>query len=148
MHAIDGGLMPQPTRVKSQCHCVNLRRAANAVTQYYDRTLAPSGLTLNQYSLLSNLQRAGESSVTGLARRVGLDRTTLTRNLSPLVRRGLIEDRSAPVGRDRVYIVTPAGAEVISAGLPLWEAAQERFEERLSIALTVFEDALWNLESI
>ncbi|MDR1212644.1 MAG: MarR family winged helix-turn-helix transcriptional regulator [Propionibacteriaceae bacterium] len=141
--------MPEPTRIKSACHCVNLRRAANAVTQHYDRTLAPAGLTLNQYSLLNNLQRAGELSVTGLARRVGLDRTTLTRNLRPLARRGLVEDRAAPGGRDRIYGVTPGGDQALAVASPLWQKAQDAVEERLSRAsLAALEESLWLLEAI
>lgn len=65
--------------MKRACYCINLRRMNARVTEYYDRMLAPSGLTVSQFSLLKNLDRMGECSVTGLAKAVELERSTLAR---------------------------------------------------------------------
>ncbi len=69
------------------CVGFNTRRATRLITQYYDKILAPTGLRSTQYSLLSGLSMMGESSMQDLAFILAMDRTTLTRNLSPLQKR-------------------------------------------------------------
>src|SRR4051812_39261828 len=72
------------------CTCMRLRRASRRITQIYDELLAPAGLTVTQFGLLANL-RACALSIGALASRLGMDPTTLTRNLRPLQARGLAE---------------------------------------------------------
>ena len=122
--------MKEKTR-KSVCNCINLRRAANAVTEYYDQWLKPSGLTINQYSLLINLSRLGRGSVSDLARQVGLDRTTLVRGLRPLLEAGLIEDLASESRRNRLLTPTESGRTVLKLARPLWEKAQAGLEDCL-----------------
>ena len=76
------------------CTCARLRRTARRLTRAYDRALRPSGLRLTQYSVLANVTRAGGLSITELAERLAMDRTTLTRNLRPLEAAGWV--RVAP----------------------------------------------------
>lgn len=116
---------------KSRCHCINLRRANNAVTKYYDRMLGPCGVTVNQYSLLINLKRMERANIAELAHHVDLDRTTLVRTIRPLLDRGLMEDLSAPGSRDRVLTVSAAGEGVLKSAVPLWERAQRDIETAL-----------------
>jgi len=115
----------------SACYCINLRRAANAVTKYYDRQLREGGLTLNQYSLLINLSRLQPASVTALAGAVKLERTTVTRNLRPLFDMGLIEDASAEGERDRKMQLTRSGSVRIEECKKRWSRAQRKIEEAL-----------------
>ena len=115
---------------KSTCYCIHLRRAANAVTACYDRILAPSGLTVNQFSLLRHLERLGPSSITALAASVGLERTTLTRTLRPLQAHGFVQDTSA-ASRRRALVLTEEGRRVLDAAMPLWQEAQAEVERRL-----------------
>ena len=110
---------------KSSCHCINIRRAAVAVTDYYDRLLGPAGITLNQFSLLKNLRDIGISSVSRLANHVGLDRSTLVRGLKPLFKAGYIEDISQAGKRDNQMRLTPLGRQTVDAAIPFWEQAQE-----------------------
>lgn len=118
-----------PTRaqcqvVKSECTASNLRRATRAIGRTFDRAIAPAGLKETQFSVLIGLSLAGEVPLLRLARELGLDRTTLTRNLGPLERDGLVS--SAP-GRDqrvRLLRLTPAGRHALRQAYPLWEAAQ------------------------
>jgi DNA-binding MarR family transcriptional regulator len=110
----------------SLCACTNLRRATRAITQFYDSYLLPSGLQTTQYSLLSNLSRADSVSITQFAETLGMDRTTLTRNLDPLLRRGLVERTLGEDQRVRMVRITPQGQELLSAARPLWAQAQER----------------------
>src|SRR6476659_6404333 len=73
------------------CACGRLRRATRALTQLYDDLLAPAGLHLTQFSLLRTLTRNGTMRINALAAAQLLDRTALSRNLDPLVERGLVE---------------------------------------------------------
>jgi DNA-binding MarR family transcriptional regulator len=93
----------------------------------YDAALAPSGLRVTQFSVLSALARLGPLPVTRLAAEVALDRSTMGRNLDPLERRGLVRIKVGDMDqRERVAHVTAAGERAIEAARPYWRAAQER----------------------
>jgi DNA-binding MarR family transcriptional regulator len=83
---------------QTECVCVNLRRAARAVTALYDDALSASGIKITQFSLLRSVQRNEPVSVSALSEDLNLDRTTLARNLDPLQRDGLI---ALAAGSDR-----------------------------------------------
>lgn len=123
--------MPMIKRHKSNCYCINLRRAANVVTESYDRMLQPIGLTVNQYSLLINISRLEACSVSDLAGYVGLDRTTLVRSLKPLLGLGYIEDISEKGQRNRQLQVTKAGQQILQQGEVLWRKAQSELEQKV-----------------
>ncbi|HJX86773.1 MAG TPA: MarR family winged helix-turn-helix transcriptional regulator, partial [Gemmatimonadales bacterium] len=72
--------------MSTDCACFNVRKAARALTAFYDQVMAPTGLRATQGTLLVALARAGDIPVTRLAGILGMDRTTLTRNLEPLER--------------------------------------------------------------
>jgi DNA-binding MarR family transcriptional regulator len=116
---------------KSLCYCINLRRAANAVTEMYDRVFQPIGLTVNQYSLLINISRLNICSVSDLASYVGLERTTLVRSLKPLFKLGYIEDVSGKGQRSRQLKVTEAGQKLLEQGKLLWITAQTEIEQKV-----------------
>jgi len=118
-------------RNKSLCYCINLRRAANAVTDLYDRTFQPIGLTASQYSLLKNINRLKVCSVSDLAIYVGLERTTLVRSLKPLFKLGYIEDVSEKGRRSRQLKVTEAGQQILNQGELLWIKAQTELEQKV-----------------
>jgi DNA-binding MarR family transcriptional regulator len=93
----------------------------------YDAALAPSGLRVTQFSVLSTLARFGPLPVTRLAAEAALDRSTMGRNLDPLERRGLVRIKVGDVDqRERVAHLTSAGERAIDAARPYWRAAQER----------------------
>jgi DNA-binding MarR family transcriptional regulator len=106
------------------CHCYALRRAARLVTQHYDRLLRPSGLRTTQFTLLVTLAEAGPMPMTRLAGRLGLERTSLTRNLKPLEARGWVVVEADADRRVRTVAVTPSGRGKARAALPLWRKAQ------------------------
>ena len=134
-------LVAEKQIISSSCHCINLRRATNAVSQYYDRKLAPSGLTLNQYSILSNIRKIEPCSVTELAEKTRLDRTTLVRNLKPMFAAEWILDEASPGNRRNRLRLTEAGVEKITAAKPMWQEAQAGLEKHIGqselAALTV-----------
>src|ERR1700719_3573846 len=86
------------TRTLGRCACSQVRRLARKLSSLYDTFLSPEGLTITQYSLLANIGRAGELSHSVLAEKIGMDRTTLTRNLRPLIRAKWVAVAS---GKDR-----------------------------------------------
>ena len=116
---------------KSRCHCVNIRRAANRISNLYNEYLAPGHISVNQYSLLANIDRLGCCSVSALAEQVDLERTTLVRTLRPLIARGLIEDKVEQGRREHRLALTEEGQRLRKECLPLWEQAQAETEGRL-----------------
>jgi DNA-binding MarR family transcriptional regulator len=111
-------------RHQSTCICVNLRRAARAVSNLYDEALADSGIKITQFSLLRAVQRTEPVAVSVLAGEMELDRTTLARNLLPLERDGLIVLASGSDQRVTEVRSTAAGRAAVARALPMWEAAQ------------------------
>ncbi len=114
-----------------KCACANLRRAARAVTQLYDRSLKPSGLRSTQFALLTAVRVLGPVAVTTLARRAQIDRTTLGRNLKLLENRGLIKIKQGDDQRIREVSLTESGDKAISEAMPYWREAQVRIESGL-----------------
>jgi DNA-binding MarR family transcriptional regulator len=110
------------------CTCAKLRRLSRRVTAVYDRELASAGLRVTQYSMLGVIQReAGEDGMplTALAERLDMDRTTLTRNLRPLMAQGWAElVPSDSDARVRLARVTAAGTAAWAAARPHWKRAQ------------------------
>jgi DNA-binding MarR family transcriptional regulator len=110
--------------VARACACANLRKAARALTQLFDDALAPSGLRVTQFTLLVTSRLMGESTINELAERMAMDRTTLSRNLKPLVRSGLLQMRPGEDGRTRLVRITQAGEQAVEEAYPLWHGAQ------------------------
>jgi len=113
----------------SNCTCARLRRLTRRMTALYDRELAQTGLRLTQYSLLATLRREGGDhgvAVSDLASAMDMDRTTLTRNLRPLVDQGLIDLQSDPAdARVRRAQITAKGNAVFVDAQPYWRVAQD-----------------------
>lgn len=115
---------------ESPCYCTNLRRSALWVTEYYDKALAPCGLSVPQYYLLINLSRMERANLSQWAERVGLDRTTMVRNVKTLEAKGLV----APAeGRGRTFALTDSGKDTLARGVALWEQAQAGLREKLGV---------------
>jgi DNA-binding MarR family transcriptional regulator len=114
-----------PDRVRG-CTCFRLRRLARRVTQHYDRTLAPCGLRVTQFSLLSQLMYRDGMAIGPLADALDMDRTTLTRNLKPLFDARLVEVLPGDSdGRVRVVRITTAGRIRHVEAKRLWRHAQD-----------------------
>jgi DNA-binding MarR family transcriptional regulator len=109
----------------SDCACFNLQRAARLVAQAYDRRLRPTGLTNTQLSVLAVAAR-GPVSIGDLARSLGAERTTVTRNLQLMERRGLVRLAAGCDGRTKAVEVTPKGRRQYAAAETVWREAQSR----------------------
>ena len=112
-------------RVRDSCLNLHVQRAGRAVARRYDEALRPLGLTSGQYSLLMSLNRAAPPRMRDVASLLAMDRTTLTANLKPLERRGLLQVRvDEKDKRSRRLILTEEGRKILIAAVPLWEQAQ------------------------
>jgi len=114
--------------------------ATRVVTRHYDRALAPAGLTASSYAILARTDREGPLPLGELAARLALDRTTLSRELGPLVDAGLVRTSGDPDDRRRrVVALTAKGRRAVAAARPLWARAQAElsaeFGERRSDVL-------------
>lgn len=115
----------------TSCLCTQLRRASRGVTRRYDDALAAVGLGAAQFSLLRHLQRLTQPSISVLADAMGLDRSTLGRNLRVLEEQGLVQLGEGRDLRAREVRLTEAGLQRIGQALPLWEQVQRELNARL-----------------
>jgi DNA-binding MarR family transcriptional regulator len=120
--------------VSETCVCLHTRMAARAVTRAYDQALAPLGLEATQFTLLAAIAGNPEKSITALADRLALERSSLSRNLKLLTKLGHIAPASGG-GRAAAYVVTAAGEAMLEQALPIWAEAQRRSESAMG-ALT------------
>ncbi|HYD66479.1 MarR family winged helix-turn-helix transcriptional regulator [Azospirillum sp.] len=117
----------------ASCAGWNSRLAARRITQFLDRELAPCGLTTAQLGLLAQIAEAADDTLGALARRTGLEQSTLSRNLRTLEGEGLIEIAVVETDlRRRAVWLTETGARRLEAAIPVWRQAHARLAERLS----------------
>ena len=109
------------------CACSQVRRLARKLSSLYDTLLSPEDLTITQYSLLANIERAGQLRHTVLAEKMGMERTTLTRNLRPLTRAKWVAAGTGNDRRQHLLQLTAAGRRKLVRSLPFWEEAQRQF---------------------
>ncbi|MEK1939484.1 MAG: MarR family transcriptional regulator [Pseudomonas sp.] len=126
----------------THCLCTKLRRAARSVTRVYDDALRELGLNVAQYSLLSHLQRLQQPSISTLAEAMGLDRSTLGRNLKVLQGEGLVTVGEGSDMRSRLVQLTAVGAARFERAAEAWEQAQAQLALRLGAEK---REALWLL---
>ena len=120
----------------AECTCFRVRGAARRVTQIYSRHLAPTGLRISQFSLLGFVSARGPITIGQLAELLATDRTTLTRNLRPLLSSGVIERASAGDKRRHELVATSAGRALFKRALPLWSAAEQEVRTAMGARLT------------
>ena len=115
--------MDSDMMVAANCQCRKLREASRKVTRIYDEAMRPIGIKANQFTILIGVSLMGPVSITNLADKLGMERTTLTRNFLPLEKDGLIE-LQAGHGRTRNASITLKGKRLIEKAKPAWKAAQ------------------------
>ena len=133
----------------SICNCLNIRRASRAVTQFYDKVLEPSGLTITQLSLLRHLQLMQWANIGELAKKMRIDRTTLNRNMKSLIDSDLISINPGKDPRTKQLILTEDGTATMIKAWNLWGEAQELVKMHLGEAdLTILVNLLSKLEAL
>ncbi len=116
---------------QDSCTCGKLREAARAVTLLYDKAFESSGLLSTQLGVLHIIYNSASITISQLARELGMDRTTLTRNLSVLERQGLIKISSGKDHRTRVVTITSKGRSSVAKAIPLWNEVQRNVRQQM-----------------
>ena len=116
-----------------ECACFNLQKGTRAVSQYYNKILKPSGLRGTQFTILRVLAVMDSVSITNMANRMVVDRTTLTRNLRPLEKRKLLKIVPGKDQRSKEVRLTQKGKDTLNKAVPLWEEAQKRLSDGLGM---------------
>jgi DNA-binding MarR family transcriptional regulator len=118
--------------VYSRCLCFGVHRAARALARRFDAAFAPLGISHGQYSLMMALNQKQPPRIGQLARLLAVDRTTLTANLKPLARRGLVEILPDPDDRrSRRIRLTPEGHALLLQAVPIWRSEHDRVDAGL-----------------
>jgi DNA-binding MarR family transcriptional regulator len=130
MHVMRLPMVTERAVIES-CVCHRTRMAARAVTRLYDDALRSVGLRATQLAVLVAAGAGDVVSITALAKLMGMDRSTLTRNLAPLEREGLIRVGNEGWRRSRTVAITKEGRSRIRGALPLWQKAQEQLRKKL-----------------
>ena len=121
---------PEPLDV-SECTLANVRKASRAISQVYDAALQPADIKATQFTLLASLSKQGLLPLSQLASHMVMDRTTLTRNLQPLLKRDLVAIAPGEDRRVRNVQLTAKGKRLLEMALPLWSKAQSQLVEGL-----------------
>ena len=128
------------------CVCFNLRWVTRAVTQFFDAEMRRHGIRPTQGSILASLQTKDRWTMAELSDWLGMDRTTLVRNLRPLQRDGLAQAGGGGRGRLVELAITAKGRKQIEKLTPAWKSAQSAVvktlgEKRWSVILSDLETA-------
>ncbi|QLF92654.1 winged helix-turn-helix transcriptional regulator [Pseudomonas sp. ABC1] len=115
----------------TECLCTRLRRASRGVSKLYDDALHGVGINVAQYSLLRHLDRLVQPSITDLADAMGLERSTLGRNLRVLEGKGLVVLLDGIDRRNRPVALTQAGEQALAKALQAWSQVQDDLNRRL-----------------
>jgi DNA-binding MarR family transcriptional regulator len=119
--------------VRDACLCLHVQRAARALARRFDEVFRPLDLTHGQFSLLTSLNRSEPPSIGSVAALLAMDRTTLTANLKPLERRGLVKvsvDKDDK--RSRRLTITTAGRALLAKAYPLWRQTHATIEQQVT----------------
>jgi DNA-binding MarR family transcriptional regulator len=120
-------------KVRDNCLCLHLQRAARAVARHFDELMRPTGLTSGQFSLLMSLNRPDPPTMRAVAELLAMDRTTLTANLKPLERRGFVRVRiDRNDRRSRRLVLSAKGRAALLAAMPAWEQGHALIEPTLA----------------
>jgi DNA-binding MarR family transcriptional regulator len=118
-------------RIGLECLGFNVRKTARVLAKAFDEALLPCGLKNTQFSILVGLHVRGPVNVQTFSNLLKMDRSTLTRNLGPLERKGLIRLTTGSDRRSRSIALTDAGEELLQQAVPLWQQLQKRLVDGL-----------------
>ena len=117
--------------MKPQCYCASLRDAARRVTALYDEALEPLGLTVAQFALLRKISRGEPVTLTELAERAELERSTVGRNVRVIERMKLVDVEKGEDQREASVSLSRKGRQVLEKAAPIWDGVQAGIEKRL-----------------
>jgi len=114
-----------------ECMALRSRMAARTITRAYDNALKPLGLRITQFTVLACIATELTDSISSLADYMAVERTTLTRNLQLLEKKGLIRIEDEGYRRSRKMRLTEEGAKMLKAAIPIWEQTQDELKQKL-----------------
>jgi DNA-binding MarR family transcriptional regulator len=118
--------------VRDRCLCLSVHRAARAISRHFDDAFRRFALSHGQFSLLITLNRPEPPRVSEVSKLLGMDRTTLTANLKPLKRRGLVRVKvDEKDRRGRRLMLTKRGGDLLVLAVPVWRAAHDALDAEL-----------------
>ncbi|MFZ5549035.1 MAG: MarR family winged helix-turn-helix transcriptional regulator [Pseudomonadota bacterium] len=123
--------LPPPPRRPRDCTHDKLRRLMRRLATHYDARLRAVGLKTTQYSLLARVVHLGPVRPGDLALAMGVDASTLTRNLKPLVAAGWVLQATGPDARSRLVSATAPGREKLAEARVHWREAQLALSDQL-----------------
>lgn len=126
-----------PALTDLACACATARQVARVLTQLYDGRLRATGMEAPQFALLMTLDKQGPCTQAALGRRYALDKTTVSRNLKWLERKGWVGSASSDDRRERRFTLTAAGRRQLAAAVPSWKGAQTALRSKMT-------DKEWN----
>jgi len=115
----------------ASCFCLASRQAARKITRLYDGYMQGSGIRVTQFTILSQLMLRGEMPIGKLADILGMERTTLTRNLTLLEAQKWISIKAGDDPRSRMIGITAQGRGMVRRGFPYWSKAQAQVGKML-----------------
>jgi len=118
----------------AKCLCLASRRAARAITRRFDTALRPHGIKATQFTLLAALALKGPQPIGALAEFIGLDRTTLTRNLAVAAEQSLVRIDSGEDARARVASITTRGRQTLRRAFLAWRETQRELTNAIGVA--------------
>jgi DNA-binding MarR family transcriptional regulator len=124
--------MPDSTNRQIGCTCFALRKLTRTVTRLYDQHLAAAGIKTTQYSLLRWIEHK-PLPIAALASRTNTERTTLSRNLKPLIDAGWVVLKPGDDPRQRIVTITASGRRVIESANLAWRSAQSKLEAAMGL---------------
>jgi DNA-binding MarR family transcriptional regulator len=123
--------MEQHYDVAKNCLFAKTRTVSRYITNLYTQALKEVNMTPVQYSMLTAIQILEESNINDLSTALKMDRTTINRNLKPLIREGLVFMNESSDKRERLISITDEGRELYQKGYENWKQAQCEFQNIL-----------------
>ncbi len=118
--------------IRDHCLCLHAQRAARALSRRFDEAFRSYGITSGQFSLLHSLNRPAPPTISQVAETLAMDRSTVTANLKPLERAGLVATTVDPEDRrGRRIALTEAGCDLLARTTPVWIAEHGAVEAEL-----------------
>jgi DNA-binding MarR family transcriptional regulator len=115
---------------ETSCVSYNLRKSSHIISRIYAKEMADAPISGPLFGLLASIHKLGPRTITAVAKDLGLDRTTLTRNLKALTQRGLIEVRQVSANHKEIRL-RPQGETALRTSLDCWRKAQQRVVDTL-----------------
>jgi DNA-binding MarR family transcriptional regulator len=118
--------------IASECLALRIRRLDRSLSRIYDGALRPHGLTIAQLGLLTAVTLSEPIQPSRLGDILDLERSTVSRNIARMLRKGWISATAAPNGRSQLLAITRRGEDVLSEALPAWRLGQKKVVELLT----------------